>query len=484
MNRRTVQTDNDAKNSQNVPLIRVDSTTTVKATVKPTGVGIVPFSDEHDDDSETDTAQLVPPSTTQPVTVPSSTSRLPTEGLIPLRNDRISNALVSASVQVNQTNPLPDFSNDFDPINYSNQPDDENGVPLGITVTELDKLREEVATMKHDIEVQETKLLEEMNTSIDKDTKRIESLEKNEHIPDSDKADLIAAFNSSIASAKKNYHDKMDMLKKELAKKQKELEVEETTGRGKNWDSGNITTLNTWIKECNKQQFIYEAVLEKIMDKSKTIKVIMLVLCAVQSLITVSNLGISENANPYLIWTIKILLSVISALTYILTQVMTLEKFEDVIKRYTLYTDSLDNFLSTMVSTADVKVELRPDGDKFILENKDTYAKIYRESPYIKQSYWKEGIADYNEYLESTEMGNNYHARKRRVYDKFAVMNSECAQNTGLSTAQSTAQNTAQNTARSTLQDKDRTHTATSLTTAIQMGQIPRVNLKQITTKS
>ena len=101
---------------------------------------------------------------------------------------------------------------------------------------------------------------------------------------------------------------------------------------------------------------------------------------------------------------------------------MSLNKFEDTIQQYTLYTQLLDNFLSTIVSTANIKLDLRPNGDKFILENSIAYSKIYRDSPYIDQEYWKDGIVDYNEYLACTITGNNYHARKRRVYDKFATI--------------------------------------------------------------
>lgn len=190
----------------------------------------------------------------------------------------------------------------------------------------------------------------------------------------------------------------------------------------KNWDDGNINTLHTWIRECNKQQFIYEYVLDKIITKSKKYKVVILILCAFQSLISVSNLGINEEDHYHITWTIKVLLSVISAITYILTQIMTLEKHEDSIKKYTVYTDTIESFLSNMISTADVKISLRPDGDIFILENKDMYSKIYRDSPYISQSQWKQGMNEYLKYLENLEQGTNYLSRKRRLYDRYAHM--------------------------------------------------------------
>lgn len=221
---------------------------------------------------------------------------------------------------------------------------------------------------------------------------------------------------------------------------------------GINWDESNINTLNVWIKECNKQQFIYESVLETVITQAKIFKIFILILCAVQSVVTVTNLGLNEVDHYYAVWFIKVFVSVVSAITYILTQIMTLEKFEELVKNYTLYIESLDIFMSNMVSMADIKIELRPDGDKFILENKETYSMLYRKSPYIKKSYWEQGMKNYINYLktistvdvlDSTNKSNviirtvrsilptfnktpdklfNYHSRKRRIYDRFALM--------------------------------------------------------------
>ena len=101
---------------------------------------------------------------------------------------------------------------------------------------------------------------------------------------------------------------------------------------------------------------------------------------------------------------------------------MTINKFEDTVKNYTLYITTIDNFLSVLISTVDIDPELRIDGNEFILSNKDTYAKIYRDSPYIKQSYWKSGIVEYNNYIKNTEINYNFHSRKRRLYDKYTIV--------------------------------------------------------------
>jgi hypothetical protein len=192
--------------------------------------------------------------------------------------------------------------------------------------------------------------------------------------------------------------------------------------RGINWDQSNTMTLNEWITECNKQQFIYEDVIEKILKKSNLIKIFILILCAIQSLISVCNLGIGDTQNVYLSWGIKIVLSITSTLTYTLTQYMTLEKYDDNIKSYTSYIENLNNLLSDLTTTSDIKPELRPDGDKFIIDRKDIYMNIYRKCPYIGQTEWKDAIDEYNDYLKHLDTkADNYHGRKRHAYTRYVT---------------------------------------------------------------
>lgn len=212
-----------------------------------------------------------------------------------------------------------------------------------------------------------------------------------------------------------NYDDK-DKKQPDLTK------IEDGYQKGINWDQGNITTLNEWIVECNKQQFIYEDALEKILKKSNKIKIFMLILCAIQSLLSVSNLGIGDTQNVYLVWGFKIVLTITSTLTYMCTQYTTLEKYDETIKSYTSYIDNLNSLLSDLTTTSDIKPELRPDGDKFIIEHKAAYTNIYRKCPHIDQTQWKDAIDEYNEYIRKLDSGDDdYHGRKRHAYTRYVT---------------------------------------------------------------
>ena len=187
--------------------------------------------------------------------------------------------------------------------------------------------------------------------------------------------------------------------------------------RGKNWDSGNTKTLNEWIQYCNKQHYIYDYAIDMIMRKSKIVKIMSLILSALQSFVTVSNISVSDQVSPYLSWTFKIVTSIIAGLMFICNQYTVIVKIDDIIKSYTSYAETINNFLSIIVSTHDMKKELRPDGNKFILQNNSIYINICKTAPHIDQRYWIDGMKQYNNYCANVDTENgNYLLNKSRIY--------------------------------------------------------------------
>ena len=207
--------------------------------------------------------------------------------------------------------------------------------------------------------------------------------------------------------------------------KQEQQDIDSETGyqKGINWDQSNNDTLDNWIKECNKQQFIYEFVLDKIIYRSKIVKIILLILCALQTTITVSNLGIN-NDNQTLLLCYKIIITIISTITYIITQYATIQKFDDIIKSYTSFIENIDKFLSNLVATSDIKPELRPDGDKFIIDNKNIYMRICQTNPPMEKSYWNNAMTYYTQYLNNLPNGKeDFYGQKRNAYKKNTSVN-------------------------------------------------------------
>lgn len=307
-------------------------------------------------------------------------------------------------------------------INDNDQNQNNNEIEDTNQMTYIEKIKKNYETSKKDTEEKIKQLIDDMNNEIETYQANIDKTNNLNDMSSNDKEFVIKTLNDAIDNTKKHTNDKINILRDNLVAQQKEITNEETLNRGKNWDADNIDTLNTWIRECNKQQFIYESVLEKIISRSQAVKITLLVLGAIMSLITVSNTAINDTSNIVLLWSVKIGLLILSTTIYILTQFMALQKFEDSIKNYTLYTEEIEKFLSILVTTADIKTSLRPNGDEFISENQGTYAKLYRDSPYIKQTYWKKGNEDYNAYLINKNSNSNYHARRRRAYERFAQM--------------------------------------------------------------
>ena len=188
----------------------------------------------------------------------------------------------------------------------------------------------------------------------------------------------------------------------ELSKFNRDMQIDKQASGKKqaHWDKGNTKTALMWIQECNKQQYIYKTILDTIVAKATNIKLFLLIITALQSLLSVSDLGIDKKHETTVL-SIKIIMAMLSAIAYGLTQYMALKKYEDTVKEYTVYIEKLTLFLSNIVSTADMKAQLRPDGDKFILDNKEKYAELFRTCPYMAQSSWEYGATKYENYLDN-----------------------------------------------------------------------------------
>jgi hypothetical protein len=188
-----------------------------------------------------------------------------------------------------------------------------------------------------------------------------------------------------------------------------------------NWDPQNMATVTKWIKEGDKQSFIYDRVRDTLQYRVKVLTVIIMIVSGIQSLLSVSKFGLSENDYPTLTLVFNIATAVLSTIVFIITSYIKNSRFEDVIQSITSYVEKIENFLSGLVSIADVKPELRPDGDSFVTENRETYAQIYREAPNISKGQWDDGIKDYKEYVLNADPEKEIHcSRKRTNYAYFA----------------------------------------------------------------
>ena len=75
------------------------------------------------------------------------------------------------------------------------------------------------------------------------------------------------------------------------------------------------------------------------------------------------------------------------------------------------------------ITWADMKAQLRPDGDKFILDNKEIYAELFRTCPYMAQSSWEYGATKYENYLDNVNDDININNKQKNVNNVFKGKN-------------------------------------------------------------
>lgn len=210
----------------------------------------------------------------------------------------------------------------------------------------------------------------------------------------------------------------LEMLEFEIQEKKIE-NIELSRLMRNSWSDENDQTVMKWIQESNRQNFIYERVRGILQTKFNRLTLAATILTGIQSLLTVSNIGLNETDYKTLNLVVKIIVAVFSIVSFILLAYVKQFDIGSTIQTYTSYTDRLDSFLSTLVSTIDVRPELRPDANKFITDNRIEYAAIYKDSPYIDKKYLQRGLNDYNTYVLANSEKQLYCSRKRANYVSF-----------------------------------------------------------------
>lgn len=208
----------------------------------------------------------------------------------------------------------------------------------------------------------------------------------------------VERLQSEIDELKENTYNEIEEIDFEI--KEKKIEIKDIIKSMKNnWGEENEETLRKWIHESNMQNFIYERVREVMQKKFRRLTLFLTILTGVLSLLTVSDLGIDQTKYKTLLMVIKIVVAVISFVSFIVTAYIKHAKIEDKIQDYTSYIGKLVNFTSNLSTIVDVKPELRPDADKFITDNRTTYSLIHRDSPHIDNKYYDKSKIAYDKYV-------------------------------------------------------------------------------------
>jgi len=242
------------------------------------------------------------------------------------------------------------------------------------------------------------------------------------------------ALQIDIDNLKEVAFNDLETLEFEIQEK-KIQNIELTKLMRNSWSDENDQTIMKWIQESNRQNFVYERVLGILQTKFNRLTLAATILTGIQSLLTVSNIGLNETDYKTLNLVFKIIVAVFSIVSFILLAYVKQFDIGLAIQTYTSYTERLDSFLSNLVSTIDVRPELRPDANKFITDNRIEYAAIYKDSPPIDNSYLQRGLNDYKTYVLANSEKQLYCSRKRANYASFVQDHRLAAESTDVMTS-------------------------------------------------
>ena len=250
-------------------------------------------------------------------------------------------------------------------------------------------------------------------------THSITRLKKRNLIEDNDASLQIENIITDINDTKERLFLDIQNINFEI--EEKKIENQEIVRlMSNNWDSRNTNAITKWIKEGNKQSFIYDIVRDSLQKEVKILTIIIMVFSGIQSLLSVSQFGIKETDYPTLALVFKIITAILSTIVFMITSYIKNSKFEDVIQVLTSYIEKVDRFLSSLISITDIKPELRPDGDIFVSEQRKEYGEIYK-APNLTKKQLTKGMKDYKKYVLNVDPEKEIHcSRKRANYVFFA----------------------------------------------------------------
>jgi len=154
-------------------------------------------------------------------------------------------------------------------------------------------------------------------------------------------------------------------------------------------------TLEEWKKRGSQIAFIFDSVLEKYTTKIKRYTLVVFMLTSITSLISLGNLGLSEQDYPELSWTVKITNVVISIISAFCAAKIRIMGWQNLVTQSQKYLDTVEAFVATVVSELSLPSQFRSPPEQFILQNKDRFLTILGTAPDIPHSDYLKAMEKY-----------------------------------------------------------------------------------------
>jgi hypothetical protein len=160
------------------------------------------------------------------------------------------------------------------------------------------------------------------------------------------------------------------------------------------WNDDNQSTLSKWIIECEKRLYVYRKVLDICQNHNNRMtlisKVFGYMLSLTNSLQTVLD---PTTTFSFILRIVNVILSISNSC---IIEYQKNEQHNNNIKSYADYIKDTDTFLSRIKSIDSIKnLELRPNGDEFILSNRELYENIQRNAPHLTRNQWRTHVKEF-----------------------------------------------------------------------------------------
>merc|ERR1712127_948024 len=122
------------------------------------------------------------------------------------------------------------------------------------------------------------------------------------------------------------------------------------------WYGANELTIKTWKNNFAKMSFIYDITLQKYKTKLANVAMLAFIISSLQTTLSFSNLGISEQDYPDLALGAKITLIVLALIVNISNAIMKIYKWNDIVEQYKGYVEKMEGFFAILSSVSEIKI--------------------------------------------------------------------------------------------------------------------------------
>jgi hypothetical protein len=156
--------------------------------------------------------------------------------------------------------------------------------------------------------------------------------------------------------------------------------------------NNNEKIIYTWKHKCSKDIYIYNYSSDKLLLKSKLMKIIIVVFASVQFALLTANVGLNNTINQNIILTIKIIIFILSLIMYAIVLYFFVQNYDYTIKEIAEYINDLKIFSKDIINAQNTN-----QIDDFIKINQKIYYNLQNRSPKIDINIYQESLNSYYE---------------------------------------------------------------------------------------